>query len=280
MKSRGLVVAIAVVLAVLAAVGVIVYTSSVRENAITEGTTTVLVSTQDIQANTPLDPLISQGVFQTIQAPNDGVVPDAVTDVSQLQGQTATAPIYQNEQIPTARISGGASNILGIDEGNIGLGLQVDGQAAVNGYVQQGDHITIYATFPRGTLVTKQTLRVLLTPAQLSKTISQALSGTAAAGAASPNVFQMATDFTVALVPAVEVLSVQNPPVDTTSGRAASGSSHVRLEHDAGGRAAARLRDGARDDLHRPAAAGQRRRATRSRARSVSRSGSVIGVNR
>ena len=44
MKSRGLVVAIAVVLAVLAAVGVIVYTSSVRENAITEGTTTVLVS--------------------------------------------------------------------------------------------------------------------------------------------------------------------------------------------------------------------------------------------
>jgi Flp pilus assembly protein CpaB len=225
MKSRGLVVAIAVVLAVLAAVGVIVYTSGVRENAITEGTTAVLVSTQDIQANTPLDPLISQGVFQTIQAPNDGVVPDAVTDVSQLQGQTATAPIYQNEQIPTARISGGPSNILGIDEGNIGVGLQVDGQAAVNGYVQQGDNITIYATFPRGTLVTKQTLRVLLTPAQLSKTISQALSGTSASGAASANVFQMATDFTVALVPAVEVLSVQNPPVDTTSGRAANGSS-------------------------------------------------------
>ena len=105
MKSRGLVVAIAVVLAVLAAVGVIVYTSGVRENAITEGTTTVLVSTQDIQANTPLDPLISQGVFQTIQAPNDGVVPDAITDVSQLQGQTATAPIYQNEQIPLARVT-------------------------------------------------------------------------------------------------------------------------------------------------------------------------------
>jgi len=59
----------------------------------------------------------------------------------------------------------------------------------------------------------------------LSKTISQALSGTSASGAASANVFQMATDFTVALVPAVEVLSVQNPPVDTTSGRAANGSS-------------------------------------------------------
>ena len=39
MRSRGLVVAIAVVLAVLAAVGVIVYTSNVRESAINENTT-------------------------------------------------------------------------------------------------------------------------------------------------------------------------------------------------------------------------------------------------
>ena len=50
MRSRGLVVAIAVVLAVLAAVGVIVYTSSVRDKAVDEHTTTVLASTQDIQA--------------------------------------------------------------------------------------------------------------------------------------------------------------------------------------------------------------------------------------
>ena len=90
MKSRGLVVAIAVVLAVLAAVGVIVYTSNVRQTAVDENTTPVLASTQDIQANTALDPLIAQGVFQTIQVSNSGVVPNAVTDVAQLQGQTAT----------------------------------------------------------------------------------------------------------------------------------------------------------------------------------------------
>ncbi len=38
MRSRGLVVAIAVVLAVLAAVGVIVYTSNVKEKAVDENT--------------------------------------------------------------------------------------------------------------------------------------------------------------------------------------------------------------------------------------------------
>jgi len=224
MRSRGLVVAIAVVLAVLAAVGVIVYTSSVRDKAVDEHKTTVLAATQDIQANTPLDPLIAQGVFHSIQVPNDGVVPDAVKDVSELQGQTATAPIYQNEQIPLGRISSGPSNLLGIDEGNIGLGLEVEGQAAVNGLVQQGDNITIYATFNRGTLVTKQTLKFFLSPAQLNKVVQQVLGGAPVSGA-SQNVFQMQTDFTVSLVPAVEVLSVQNPPVDTTSGRASGGVS-------------------------------------------------------
>jgi len=224
MKSRGLVVAIAVVLAVLAAVGVIVYTSNVRDTAISENTTPVLVSTQDIQASTPLDPLIGQGVFQIVNVPIPDVVPGAVTTTDELQGQTATAPIYANEQIPTGRISSGASNNLGIDEGNIGLGLQIDGQAAVNGYVQQGDNITVYATFGRGTLVTKQSLKFLLTPAQFNKAIQQILGGAPVSGA-SAAVFQMQTDLTVSLIPSVEVLAVQNPPVDTTTGSKASGAS-------------------------------------------------------
>jgi len=74
MRSRGLVVAIAVVLAVLAAVGVIVYTSSVRENATNENSTQLVTSSQDIAANTPLDPLIASGVFKLTAIPNDAVV--------------------------------------------------------------------------------------------------------------------------------------------------------------------------------------------------------------
>ncbi len=72
MKSRGLVVAIAVVLAVLAAVGVIVYTSSVRDTAITEGTTPVIASSQDIPSGTQLDPLIASNVFKTINVREPG----------------------------------------------------------------------------------------------------------------------------------------------------------------------------------------------------------------
>jgi Flp pilus assembly protein CpaB len=221
MRSRGLVVAIAVVLAVLAAVGVIVYTSNVKESVKSEDFVDVIASSQDIPANTQLDPLIAQGVFNPISVPKEALVPDAVTSTDQLSGLTATAPIYQNEQIPLARVT--SSNLLGIDPGNVGLGLQIDGQASVNGLVQQGDNVALYATFPSGTLVTKQSLKVLLSPSQLSKAIQQALGGSGSSG--NPNLIQMQTDFTVTLIRSVEVLSVQNPPVDTSTGRSSSGNS-------------------------------------------------------
>ena len=113
MRSRGLVVAIAVVLAVLAAVGVIVYTSSVRETAVDENTTTVLASTQDIQANTPLDPLIAQGVFQTIQVPNDGVVPGRGDRCVAAPGTDRDRADLPERADPARRASPpGASNIL------------------------------------------------------------------------------------------------------------------------------------------------------------------------
>jgi Flp pilus assembly protein CpaB len=227
MRSRGLVVAIAVVLAVLAAVGVIVYTSNVKTDAVNANTVPVIVSSQDIPASTPLDPLISQGVFTTANVPQTVVVSDAVTSVDQLQGKTATAPIYANEAIPVARVT--STNVLGISPGNVGLGLQIDGQSSVNGLVGQGDNVAIYATFPSGTLVTRQSLKALLTPAQLQKAISSALGGTST-GSANPNVFRIQATFTVTMIRSVRVLSVQNPPVDESTGRSSSGSSTFVLD--------------------------------------------------
>jgi Flp pilus assembly protein CpaB len=219
MRSRGLVVAIAVVLAVLAAVGVIVYTSNVKETAVNEGTVPVIVSSQDIPASTALDPLIAQGVFTTANVPQSVVVSGAVTSTDELQGQTATAPIYANEAIPLGRVT--ASNVLGISPGNVGLGLQVDGPAAVNGSISQGDSVALWATFPSGSLVTKQSVKQLLTPSQISN-----LTG----GSASGSVIRVPADFTVTLVRTVKVLSAVNPPVDTTTGRSTTGASTFILD--------------------------------------------------
>jgi Flp pilus assembly protein CpaB len=228
MRSRGLVVAIAVVLAVLAAVGVIVYTNSVK-NGTGADTTAVIVSDKDIPANTPLNPLIDAGDFGTVNVPNDTLVAGAVTDENELRDQTTSSTIYANEQIPTSRLATGRGNALGISDGHVGLGIQVDGPQSVNGYIQNNDQVEIYATFPKATIVTKQSLKQLLTPAQLARLFTALQAGTSATVANSP-VISMPFDFTFPLVQSVRVLAISNPPVDSTTGKPGNGGSTLVLD--------------------------------------------------
>src|SRR5262245_40978393 len=228
MRSRGLVVAIAVVLAVLAAVGVIVYTNSVKSGG-GQDTTSVIVSNQDIAPNTPLNGLLDSGAFQSISVPNDTLVQGAVTDENELRDQTTASWIYQNEQIPTSRLANGTSNTLGISPGHVGLGIEVDGAASVNGFIQNSDQIAIYETLPQGTTVTKQDLKHLLAPAQIQKLINAVQQGNTAVLANSP-VITLPFDFTITLIQSVKVLSVTNPPADASTGKPTSGATTLVLD--------------------------------------------------
>ena len=231
MRSRGLVVAIAVVLALLAAAGVIVYTSNLEEQVKTENTTTVLVSSADIDANTQLDPAIANGQFREVDIPNDALVLGAVTSFDELRGQTTAAPILANEQIPLSRLaSTGGQNTLGITEGNVGLGLSIAGPQSVNGAITQGSHVVVYATFPKGTPVTNDTLNKLLTAQQIQKFYESVAGGGSTSGLAQAPVLVLPTDFTVALIPSIRVLAVQNPPIDTTTGRKTDGATSLTLD--------------------------------------------------
>jgi len=221
-------VAIAVVLAVLAAVGVVVYTNNVK-NGNTGGTTSVIVSSQDIPPNTALNPLLDSGVFQSVNVPNDTLVEGAVTDESELRDQTTASQIFANEQIPTSRLATGTGNVLGISDGHVGLGVQIEGPNAVNGYIQNNDHVVVYATFPAGTIVTRKTVKQLLSPAQIQK-FTQALQNGNTSTLASPSVFTIQADFTVTLIQSVKVLSITNPAVDTSTGKPANGTSNLVLD--------------------------------------------------
>jgi Flp pilus assembly protein CpaB len=222
------VVAIAVVLAVLAAVGVIVYTNSVKNGGDTDKIA-VIVSTQNIDANTPLNPLLDSGAFESVNIPKDTLVDGAVTSESELRDQTTSAQIFANEQIPTSRLASGPTNPLGISPGHVGLGISVEGPQSVNGYIQNNSNVALYVTFPKGTSVTKQGLKQLLTPGQLQKFFTAVQSG-AATTTGPANVFTMPVDFTMTLVPSVQVLAVSNPPVDSSTGKPGSGSATLVLD--------------------------------------------------
>ncbi|TMK92843.1 MAG: hypothetical protein E6G43_01795 [Actinobacteria bacterium] len=109
------------------------------------------------------------------------------------------------------------------------MGIQVDGPQSVNGYIQNNDQVVIYATFPKATIVTKQGLKQLLTPAQLARLFTALQAGSTATAANSP-VISMPFDFTFPLVQSVRVLAINNPPVDTSTGKPGNGGSTLVLD--------------------------------------------------
>ena len=150
MKSRGVVVVLALILATIATAGVFLYSQGVRQDAIKGGDLRdVIVSKVDIAANTEMDELIAADQFELLQVPVDAVVDGAVTDLAQLRGQRNTAFILAGEQIPISRVESGEipGGVLGIPEGHQAISVSLDAPRAIAGALAGGDNVTIYATF-------------------------------------------------------------------------------------------------------------------------------------
>jgi Flp pilus assembly protein CpaB len=194
MRSRGLVVVLALILATLAVVGLFLYTRSVKEDATSGGALTeVVVSKVDIAANTDLNQLINEGQFELKNVPTDDLVDGAIQQVSELRNRRNSVPILAGEQIPLSRVEGGkvTGGVLGIPDGLEAIVVALDAPRAVAGAMAGGDFVTIYATF---------------TDVPLKQKKSQTTTSSAAANAA-----QQGQDVTVVLVPQVQVLRVAVP---------------------------------------------------------------------
>ena len=213
MRSRGLVVVLALILATLATAGVFLYSKGVKENAVEGGDLRdVVVSTVDIPANSDLNQFLRDDQFKVIQVPEDTLIEDPVTQVSQLQNQRNSVYIFANEQIPVARIRGGQvpGGLLSIPEGYQAITVAMDAPRAISGALTGGDDVTVYATFDDITLTafTPKSLKKAIKAA--SKPQSQNASSTSTDTQTGGN--DLPTfDATVTLVPTVEVLRVIHP---------------------------------------------------------------------
>jgi Flp pilus assembly protein CpaB len=220
MKSRSLVVAGALVLALLATAGVFLYVNNVKREAETGGAlTTVLVSATDISAGTELDPLVDQGAFEPRQIPSDAVVQGAVTSVSQLRNRTAAVPILAGEQIALSRLSGTAEKlpggVFGLQEGYEAVSVKLEAEQMLGRKLQAGDHVTFYGVYTD----------VSLASASLSSLFGHG-GGVSEGGGTLPSVAAV-------VVPDTRVLAVTTAPTDassTTSQDEVSESQLVTLE--------------------------------------------------
>ena len=151
MKSRGLVVALALLLAIGATAAVFLYVNGVREDASTTGTlTTVIVSTQDVQANADLDPLLAEdGVFAREGRARVHPRGRRRHGHRPAPGPHHHVPIIANEQIPLSRLDTGDSTLANLDisPGHVATTVRVDGPAGVGGNLIAGSNVTVYATF-------------------------------------------------------------------------------------------------------------------------------------
>jgi Flp pilus assembly protein CpaB len=215
MRSRGLVVVLALILATLATAGVFLYSRGVKQNAVEGGDLRdVVVASVDIPANSELNEFIREDQFRVIQVPEDTLIDDPVTQVAQLQNQRNSVYIFSNEQIPVARIRGGEipGGQLSIPEGHQAITVALDAPRAISGALSGGDDVTIYATFEDISLtaVSEKSLKKAIKAASNPQS-GQDATTTNGAGENSGEVNLPTFDATVTLVPTVQVLRVILP---------------------------------------------------------------------
>ncbi len=151
MKTRGLAIVVAFLLAGVATAAVFMYVRGVRsQSEAQEVMVPVVVSKEDIPPGTPLDALLAGGKFTTTTVPQTALIRGVVTTLEQLQGQQTSSPILAGEQISTARLRGEAEfggGILGIPEGHKAITLPLDVPRAIGTVLRKGDHVSVYSTF-------------------------------------------------------------------------------------------------------------------------------------
>jgi pilus assembly protein CpaB len=138
---------IALALAAVAGLLVIMYTSSVKQQATQDQkTVAVLVAKADIPAGTSVKEAIAAGDFQVRQVVQRDVVPGAFDAVARLDKTQATnAPITAGSQVTSGMF--GESNlnpiqtqVTGIDRG---VQLALNPNAVLGGTLRAGDHVDV-----------------------------------------------------------------------------------------------------------------------------------------
>jgi pilus assembly protein CpaB len=139
---------IALVLALVAAGLVVMYTSNVKSQADKSiKTTTVVVSKGDIVAGTPVNTLVTGNAFATRQVATKDVVPGAFTSVASLNTSLATATnITAGAQITPAMFSDSKDTaIVNQIHGTMrAVQLSFNANRVLGGTLKAGDHVDIY----------------------------------------------------------------------------------------------------------------------------------------
>jgi pilus assembly protein CpaB len=154
LSKRWLAVIVAVILAGVAALALISYVRGAKSKAVqSEAPVEVYVAKATIPQGTLGSAATSQGLIIQRPIPRADVAPGAVTSLTQIQAGVASADILQGEQIQAAQFVAPQAlheGLLPIPAGMQAMSVQVAIVPAVDGFIQQGDTISVIAQVNSG----------------------------------------------------------------------------------------------------------------------------------
>jgi len=151
MRSKVLIIVIALVLGGLAAVMAGTYLHSARTDIAAQNEPIkVLVATQNLPRGLTSEELVQRKLVESRDVPRQFVSADAISSLRGVENQVLAIPVGAGEQITRSRFQFPAEAGLAYTVPNdlVAISAEVDEVSGVSGLVKPGDYVMVYATMP------------------------------------------------------------------------------------------------------------------------------------
>jgi len=170
MKSKVLILVLALVMGVVATFFAIRYLSSATQRLEAEAEPVkVLVAAEEIPRGMSAEELVEKGLIVTQEIPRMYVSSGAVSQISSIEGQVVSSPISKGEQVTLTRFQYAAQAGLsyGVPEGFVAVAIPSDAVKGVAGLLKPNDTVMVAATFKPGPNGEEAFTKVLLPKARV-----------------------------------------------------------------------------------------------------------------
>ncbi|HSK47688.1 MAG TPA: Flp pilus assembly protein CpaB [Coriobacteriia bacterium] len=170
MRSKLIIIVLALVLAGIAAVLAMRYVSSARtEVASGSQPVEILVAQEDIPRGLSAEELIAKKMVVLEKVPQRFVAAGAISSDRVIEGQVLSTPLSKGEQLTSARfaVPSAAGLAYSIPKEYVAIAIPVDDVKGIAGLVRPGDHVVVFATFAPGPNGEENVTKMLLPDAKV-----------------------------------------------------------------------------------------------------------------
>ena len=170
MRTKVLIIVVALVLAGVAAALAARYVSSARtEVASASKPVEVLVAQEDLPRGLTAEELIAKKMISLEEVPQRFAAAGAISSERAIEGQVLSAPLSRGEQVTAARfeLPSAAGLAYSVPKDLLALAIPVDEVRGISQLVRPGDRVAVFATFEEGSDGGEDITKLLLNEARV-----------------------------------------------------------------------------------------------------------------